>query len=108
MRESREFAEAFAEAVPRRTAKRIAEAAPVVVEERKIEVYEEGSMDFDEAVKKVSDSLLKLFDSQFRAKPSALLAGAVIPVAAELPEEEGGIEDGEIMEIIEEEDADQL
>ena len=65
-------------------------------------------MEFDEAVKKVSDSLLKLFDSQFRAKPSALLAGAVVPDAAELPEEEGGIEDGEIMEIIEEEDADQL
>lgn len=65
-------------------------------------------MEFDEAVKKVSDSLLKLFDSQFRAKPSALLAGAVVPEAAELPEEESGIEDGEIMEIIEEEDYDQL
>lgn len=66
-------------------------------------------MEFDEAVKKVSDSLLKLFDSQFRAKPSALLTGAIVPeAAAGLTEEEGGIEDGEIMEIIEEEDYDQL
>lgn len=66
-------------------------------------------MEFDEAVKKVSNSLLELFDSQFRAKPSALLAGAIVPdAAAVLSAADGGIEDGDIMEIIEEEDADRL
>ena len=43
---------------------------------REVEVFDQGSREFEEAVRKISPEILDLIENQFKCAPSALLRGA--------------------------------
>ena len=76
MAESREFAQAFTEQLDRTPKKKkIVEAQQ---DAEKIKVYVDGTMQFDEAVQKVSQGLLDVLYSQFGSKPQSFVEGGIV------------------------------
>ena len=79
MRESDDFAKAYAGA--ERKFKNALPKASEIFEEpqnlKKAEIFERG-MEFDEAVGKISEELLRIFQSQFHSTPLKFVKGGIV------------------------------
>lgn len=101
--ESREFAQAFAEQVERTPKKKKIVEAQQDVE--KIEVFTEGTTQFEDAVQKISQGLLDVLYSQFGSKPQTFVAGGIVEeTQEETVSSESTISDETFMDSLEEED----
>lgn len=103
MNESREFATAYTAAVER--APKAGKIAAVAETERKVEIFPSNTVEFEEALKKVSQGLLDVLDSQFGSRPQTLVAGGIAEEGKrETSSSSSSIEDESTMQIFEEED----
>ena len=101
--ESREFAQAFVEQVERTPKKKKIVEAQQDVE--KIEVFTEGTTQFEDAVQKISQGLLDVLYSQFGSKPQTFVAGGIVEeTQEETVSSESTISDETFMDSLEEED----
>lgn len=109
MRESREFASAYAESVERRApAPKAEESVEILSGPAAGKAFGEGTPAFEEGVDKIPRELLKLFESQFGSRPQALVRGALRFVGREEEESAGAssqTEDAETMRELEEEES---
>lgn len=79
MRESDDFAKAYAGA-ERKFKKSLPKASEIFEEPqnlKKAEIFERG-MEFDEAVGKISEELLRIFQSQFHSTPLKFVKGGIV------------------------------
>lgn len=102
MNESREFATAYTAAVER--APKAGKIAAVAETERKVEIFPSNTVEFEEALKKVSQGLLDVLDSQFGSRPQTLVAGGIAEEGKRETSSSSSIEDESTMQIFEEED----
>ncbi len=74
--------------------------AQIQESERKVEYFEEGTQEFNEAISKIPQTLLALFYEQLRIKPQRFARGAFVEeIAVNL---DSSSEDGEEQEYIDE------
>lgn len=103
--ESREFAQAFTAEIDRSPKKKkIVEAQQ---DTSKIEIYEEGTAQFEDAMRKISQGLLDVLYSQFGSKPQTLVAGGIVEETQEEQKElsdDSMLTDDSLVESLEEDD----
>lgn len=102
MKESRDFARAYAAAVER--APNVKKFAPPT-EERKAVVYQSNTAEFEAALGKISKGLLAVLDSQFGSKPQSLVVGGIKDERSAEKPDAAAIEDESVLRIFEEEDS---
>ena len=102
MKESRDFARAYAAAVER--APKVKKFAPPA-EERKAVVYQSNTAEFEAALGKISKGLLAVLDSQFGSKPQSLVVGGIKEERSAEKSDAAAIEDESVLRIFEEEDS---
>ena len=78
--------------------------AAVAETERKVEIFPSNTVEFEEALKKVSQGLLDVLDSQFGSRPQTLVAGGIAEESKRETASSSSIEDESTMQIFEEED----
>ena len=78
--------------------------AAVAETERKVEIFPSNTVEFEEALKKVSQGLLDVLDSQFGSRPQTLVAGGIAEEGKRETSSSSSIEDESTMQIFEEED----
>ena len=105
--ESREFAQAFAEQVDRTPKKK--KVVEAQLDTSKIEIFEEGTTRFEDAMHKVSQGLLDVLYSQFGSKPQTLVAGGIVEESEESQQgtsssDDGMFTDETMMDSLEEDD----
>ena len=103
--ESREFAQAFTAEIDRSPKKKKIDEAQQ--DTSKIEIYEEGTAQFEDAMQKISQGLLDVLYSQFGSKPQTLVVGGIVEETQEEQKElsdDSMLTDDSLVESLEDDD----